>query len=280
VWTFPGHVVGTTSIDPILLQNERQQMEIEMKRLVQQAKGFPPNIRNIELKYSLADWELARTKTPIRLPVHGYIQSKHSFSISLYTLNQWFGANWSPVENQLRKDATYLVWAKDDPAYRHVQVDGEPAVAKPGRHKKDKQVLATQSDRSHRAQPVIEAGAASLLRSRGRSRITIMMSARARKASTVEAGSVWKVEARSARKRERAMIKDGAARGLDRSRGSRGAAATGAAPAGTDRGRSRACSASAFSPSPSPSPPPNLNAAHPPARRLLLRPLLRQLLAR
>jgi len=278
VWTFPGHVVGTTSIDPILLQNERQQMEIEIKRLVQQAKGFPPNIRNIELKYSLADWELARTKTPIRLPVHGYIQSKHSFAISLYTLNQWFGANWSPVENQLRMDATYLVWAKDDPAYRHVQVDGEPAVAKPGRHNKDKQVLATQSDRSHRAQPVIEAGAASLLRSRGRSRITIMMSARARKASAVEAGSVWKVEARSARKRERAMIKDGAARGLDRSRGSRGAAATGAAPAGTDRGRSRARSASAFSPSPSPSPPPN--AARPPARRLLLRPLLRQLLAR
>ncbi len=41
-------------------------MEIEMKRLVQQAEGFPPNVRNIELKYSLADWELARTKTPIR----------------------------------------------------------------------------------------------------------------------------------------------------------------------------------------------------------------------
>ena len=37
-------------------------MEIEMKRLVQQAEGFPPNVRNIELKYSLADWELARTK--------------------------------------------------------------------------------------------------------------------------------------------------------------------------------------------------------------------------
>jgi hypothetical protein len=58
-------------------------MEIEMKRLVQQAEGFPPNVRNIELKYSLADWELAWTKTPIRLPVHGYIQSKHNFSIDL-----------------------------------------------------------------------------------------------------------------------------------------------------------------------------------------------------
>ncbi len=54
-------------------------MEIEMKSLVQQAEGFPPNVRNIELKYSLADWELAQTKTPIRLPVHEYIQSKHNF---------------------------------------------------------------------------------------------------------------------------------------------------------------------------------------------------------
>ena len=58
-------------------------------------------------------------------------------------LNQWFNANWSPVENQLRRDATYLAWVEDDPAYRHVQVDGEPALAKAGRHKKDdeKQVV-------------------------------------------------------------------------------------------------------------------------------------------
>jgi hypothetical protein len=170
VWTFPGHVVATTSIDPILLQNEWQQMEIEMKRLVQQAEGFPPNVRNIELKYSLADWELALTKTPIRLSVHGYIQSKHNFSIDLCNLNRWFSANWSPVDNQLRRDPTYTMWAKGDPAYRHVQVDGEPAVAKMGRQKKDNQVRATQPDRgcarggwrSHRAQLVIEAGAASL----------------------------------------------------------------------------------------------------------------------
>ncbi len=140
-------------------------MEIEMKRLVQQADGFPPNVRNIELKYSLADWEL-----------HGYIQSKHNFSIDLCNLNRWFGANWSPADNQLRRDPTYTVWAKDDPAYSHVQVDGKPVVAKMGRQKKVKQVRATQPDQSHRAQPVIEAGAASLLRSSGRS---ITISARA-----------------------------------------------------------------------------------------------------
>ncbi len=54
-------------------------------------------------------------------------------------------ANWSPVENQLRRDKAYLAWVEDDPAYRHVQVHGEPAVtvAKAGRHKKDdeKQVV-------------------------------------------------------------------------------------------------------------------------------------------
>ncbi len=74
MWTFPGHVVATASTNPILLQRELQQMEIEMKRLVIQAESFPPNLRNIELKYSLSDWELARTTTPIKLPVQGYIQ--------------------------------------------------------------------------------------------------------------------------------------------------------------------------------------------------------------
>ena len=144
VWTFPGNMVATISTDPIVLQNEVRQMETEMKRLVLQAQRFPLHLRNIELRYKLSDWELARTKIPIQLPVQGYIQSKRKFSIALYNLNQWFNANWSPVENQLRRDATYLAWVEDDPAYRHVQVDGEPAVAKVGRHKKDKQVRATQ----------------------------------------------------------------------------------------------------------------------------------------
>ena len=144
VWTIPGHMVATSSTDPILLQNELRQMETEMKRLVLQAERFPPNLRNIELRYKCCDWVLARTKIPIQLPVQGYIQTKNHYSIDLHSLNQWFNANWSPVENQLRRDPTYLAWAADDPAYRHVQVDGEPAVAKVGRHKKDKQVRATQ----------------------------------------------------------------------------------------------------------------------------------------
>ena len=76
VWTFPGHVVATTSTDPILLQRELQELEIEIKGLVMQVESFPPNLRSIELKFSLSDWELARTKTPIKLPVQGYIQTK------------------------------------------------------------------------------------------------------------------------------------------------------------------------------------------------------------
>jgi hypothetical protein len=143
VWTFPGNMVATISTDPIVSQNEVRQMETEMKRLVLHAQRFPPHLRNIQLKYKLSDWELAQTKIPIQMPVQGYIQSEDSHSIDFHNLNQWFNANWSPVENQLRRDANYLAWVKDDPAYRHVQVHGAPAVAKAGRHKKndEKQVV-------------------------------------------------------------------------------------------------------------------------------------------
>jgi hypothetical protein len=44
---------------------------------------------------------------------------------------EWERRN-AAVENQLRRDPTYLAWAEDDPAYRHlrhVQVDGMPADA-------------------------------------------------------------------------------------------------------------------------------------------------------
>ncbi len=115
-------------------------MENEMKRLVLGAQKFPLYLRNIQLKYKLSDWEFARTKTPKHLPVQGYIRSDKQRA-DYDSLKSWFDANWIPVENQLRRDATYLAWVKDDPAYKHVQVDGTPAVARAGRHKKDEQVL-------------------------------------------------------------------------------------------------------------------------------------------
>ncbi len=116
---------------------ELQQMEIEMKRLVLQAQRFSTFLRNIELKYKHSDWELAQTKVPIQLPVQGYIQSQHNYSVDSHNLNQWFNANWSPVQDQLRRNAIYLAWVHDDPAYIHVQVHGTPAVARAGRHKLD-----------------------------------------------------------------------------------------------------------------------------------------------
>ena len=141
VWTFPRHMVAATSTDPIIIQNELQQIENEMKRLLLQTERFPLYLRNIELKYKLSDWELARTKIPLQLPVQGYIQAQNNYSVDAHNLNLWFSANWSPVENQLRRDATYQAWIQDDPAYRHVQVDGTPAVARAGRHKKDEYML-------------------------------------------------------------------------------------------------------------------------------------------
>ena len=116
-------------------------METEMKRLVLGAQKFPLYLRNIQLKYKLSDWEVARTKTPIHLPVQGYIQAQNNYSIDSENLNLWFNANWSPVENQLRRDATYQAWVIDDRDYRHVQVDGTPAVARQGRRKKDEKVM-------------------------------------------------------------------------------------------------------------------------------------------
>ena len=140
VWTCPGHMVATTSTEPARLQREMQELDTELKRLVTERQRFPLHLRNIEFKYKISDWEVARTHTPVRLPVQGYIQTENHHTKDLYNLKAWFDANWSPVENQLRRDQTYLAWSEEDPAYRHVQVAGEPAVAKPGRHKKDKQV--------------------------------------------------------------------------------------------------------------------------------------------
>ena len=96
VWTFPGHMVATSSTDPILLQNELRQMETEMKRLVLQAERFPPNLRNIELRYQCCDWVLARTKIPIQLPVQRYIQSKNNYSIDFHSLNKMVQCKLEP----------------------------------------------------------------------------------------------------------------------------------------------------------------------------------------
>jgi hypothetical protein len=57
-----------------------------MKRLLLQTERFPQYLRNIELKYKLSDWELARTKIPLQLPVQGYIQAQNNYSMTLIIL--------------------------------------------------------------------------------------------------------------------------------------------------------------------------------------------------
>ena len=86
VWTCPGHMVATTSTDPARLQRELLELDTELKRLVMERQCFPLYLRNVEFKYKLSDWELARTRTPIHLPVQGYIQSQHKHYSNLQPL--------------------------------------------------------------------------------------------------------------------------------------------------------------------------------------------------
>jgi hypothetical protein len=140
VWTLPGDLVATASTDPARLQHELRELDEELKRLLLENERLPKILRNIELKYKLSDWELARKKMPICLPIKGYIQTTNHYIIDVYNLDMWFNANWSPVLGQLRTDTTYREWTHEDPAYRHVRVFGVPAIAKAGRRKKGTEV--------------------------------------------------------------------------------------------------------------------------------------------
>ena len=64
VWTLPGNLVATASTDPVRLQNELLELDEELKKILLEDKRLPQNLRNIELKYKLSDWELARRKHP------------------------------------------------------------------------------------------------------------------------------------------------------------------------------------------------------------------------
>ena len=85
---------------------------------------MPRFLTNIELRYSVADWEL--TNIPMVLSVDGYIQSISGHGVDHDNVNRWIPADWIPVENQLRRDPTYMKWSKFTPAFQHVQVYGEP----------------------------------------------------------------------------------------------------------------------------------------------------------
>ena len=137
LWKLPTHMVGYTSVPDNDGSNVTDELETAFKRDVVERTTFPMNTRNVEIKYKLSDLDLALNNPPNQLPVTGYIQSERQKKIESGTLLRWFEANWSPVDGQLVRNNDYRQWSQMDPAYRHAQVYGKPAVATrgPGRKK-------------------------------------------------------------------------------------------------------------------------------------------------
>ena len=133
LWTLSTHMVGSVSLtDQNSLHSE---LESAFKRDVLERDTFPPNTRSVQIKYKLSDLEGAIHNPSIQLPITGYIQSDKNHKIDSSNLLRWFQANWSPVYGQLGRNDAYREWSQQDPAYRHVQVFGEPAVATRGPNK-------------------------------------------------------------------------------------------------------------------------------------------------
>ena len=132
----PARLVGNRFSHPKRVLDE---LGSEISRDLLERQSMPRFLTNIELRYSVADWEL--TNIPMVLSVDGYIQSISGHGVDHDNVNRWIPADWIPVEKQLRRDPTYKTWSEFTPAFRHVQVYGEPAVARGGPNKKDGKVL-------------------------------------------------------------------------------------------------------------------------------------------
>ena len=63
--------------------------------------ALPCNLRSAQLKYKLSDLQLALNKSPVSLPVAGYIQSIVHRAVDRDQLLSWFPATWSPVLRKL-----------------------------------------------------------------------------------------------------------------------------------------------------------------------------------
>ena len=133
LWTFPGPRPTTA---PIVAIDLLVVVDSALRRDLLERETRPPNLRNIQLKYKVSDLEVALNKTPITLHVTGYIQSALNHALELDKLLPWFAAEWSPVDGPLGRHQPYRDWSRQDPAYWHVQVSGEPAVAERGSGKK------------------------------------------------------------------------------------------------------------------------------------------------
>ena len=131
LWTFQGPLPTAPMVTSGLLVD----VDSALRRDLMERETRPPNLRSAQLKYKLSDLEVALNKNPITLHVTGYIQSHVNHAVELDKLLRWFAAEWSPVDGQLGLHQPYRDWSRQDPAYRHVQVSGEPAVATRGRNK-------------------------------------------------------------------------------------------------------------------------------------------------
>ena len=131
LWAVPARLVGSTALtDRKCLLEELDSL---LKRDLVERPTFPIKTSNVELKFKLSDLEvvvLANGCT--KLPVTGYIQLATHYHIDSGNLLRWFEANWSPIDGQLVRNNDYRQWSQMDPAYRHAQVYGKPAVATRG----------------------------------------------------------------------------------------------------------------------------------------------------
>ena len=128
-WTFPGPRPTTA---PIVAIDLLVVVDSAIRRDLLDRKTRPPNLRNVQLKYKVSELEVALNKNPITLHVTGYIQSALHHALELDKLFRWFAAEWSPVDGPLGRHQPYRDWSRQDPAYWHVQVFGEPALAEHG----------------------------------------------------------------------------------------------------------------------------------------------------
>ena len=130
-WTFSGPRPTASIVTSGLLV----EVDSALTRDLLERETLAAYLRSARLKYKLSDLEIALKRNPITLQVTGYIQSAVNRAIDHDHLLRWFTAEWSPVDGQLGRNDAYREWSQQDPAYRHVQVFGEPAVATRGPNK-------------------------------------------------------------------------------------------------------------------------------------------------
>jgi hypothetical protein len=128
LWTFP----ELLPISPIITSVFLHEVDSALNRDFLERDTRPIYLKSVELKYKLSDLEAALNKTPRTLRVTGYLQSGEGRAVDIDNLLRWFEATWSPVDGPLVRNNDYRQWSQMDPAYRHAQVYGKPAVATRG----------------------------------------------------------------------------------------------------------------------------------------------------